>query len=300
MSPADKIKVILLVKVFNDDLSESVRDASVILSPVNNIFLGIGRVRPKQVTEKSTIWNISRPKNLVNLLQVIQLGRQAAVDAEDLVVDDSRDRETVEALNKLLPELQRVASLALVVEAIDPVDGAALVVATEEEEVLGVLDLVGQEETDDFEVLLASVDVVSQEEVVRLRREVANLEDSEQIDVLAVDVACDDEGHVEFQQVWLADEDLLTLFNQHFDLSLGQVNRLQSKVRLIGLDVVSHLQEGVDDLVEFLVVHLDVSGDGLLVHGLVCLSSGSAGLSAGSELVGAHLYNLNSNSSPHP
>ena len=67
---------------------------------------------------------------------------------EDLLVDDSSDGEAVEAVCESLPKLDVVSSLALVVEAIDTVDGGALVVAAQDEEVLGVFDLIGQEQAD--------------------------------------------------------------------------------------------------------------------------------------------------------
>jgi hypothetical protein len=61
---------------------------------------------------------------------------------EDLLVDNGSDGQAVEAIRERLPQLDVVAALAFVVEAIDTVDRGALVVASEDEEVLGVLDLV--------------------------------------------------------------------------------------------------------------------------------------------------------------
>ncbi len=110
---------------------------------------------------------------------------------EDLLVDDGGNGQTVEAVGKGLPQLDVVAALALVVEAVDAVDGRALVIAAQDEEVLGVLDLVGQQQADGLERLLAAVDVVAQEEVVGLGREAAILEQPQQVVVLAVDVAAD-------------------------------------------------------------------------------------------------------------
>ena len=65
-----------------------------------------------------------------------------------------------------LPQLDRVAPLALVVEAVDAVDRRALVVAAQQEEVLRVLDLVREQQADALERCFAAVDVVAQEEVV--------------------------------------------------------------------------------------------------------------------------------------
>jgi len=90
------------------------------------------------------------------------------VHAYDFVVDHGRAREAVEGVAERLPELDAEPPAALVVEAVDPVNPRALVVAPEDEEVLGVLNLVGEEEADHLEGLLAAVDVIPQEEVVRL------------------------------------------------------------------------------------------------------------------------------------
>ena len=63
-------------------------------------------------------------------------------------------------------------------------------VAPEEEEVAGVLDLVGHQEADGFEAVLTPVDIVSQEEVIGLWGVLAVVEESQQIGVLSVDIAC--------------------------------------------------------------------------------------------------------------
>jgi hypothetical protein len=113
------------------------------------------------------------------------------VHGEDLLVNDGSDGQAVEAIGEGLPQLDVVAALALIVEAVDTVDGRALVVATQDEEVLRVLDLVCQEQADSLEGLLAAVDVVAQEEVVGFGREAAVLEQAEEIIVLSVDVSAD-------------------------------------------------------------------------------------------------------------
>lgn len=64
-------------------------------------------------------------------------------------------------------------------------------VATQNEEVLWILDLVGQEKADGLERLLATVDVVTKEEVVRLWGETTVFEQAEEVIVLTVDVAAD-------------------------------------------------------------------------------------------------------------
>ena len=106
-----------------------------------------------------------------DLLHRIEIGAQPAMHSEDLLVDDSSDREAVEAVGESLPQLDVISTLALIVETVDSVDGGALMVATEDKKVLGVLDLIGQEKADGLERLLSSIYVVAKEEIVGLGRE---------------------------------------------------------------------------------------------------------------------------------
>ena len=86
--------------------------------------------------------------------------------------------------------------LTLIIEAVDAVDAGTLVVPTEQEEVLWVLDLIGQQQADGLQRLLAPVHVVPQEQVVTLWREAAVLEQPQKIIVLAVNVTCDPRNQV--------------------------------------------------------------------------------------------------------
>ena len=88
------------------------------------------------------------------------------MNAEDLVVDDCGYWEAIEALNELLPQFQSISSFALVVESINSVDGAAFVIASQKEEILWILDFVRKHETNDFEILLAAIDIVTQKQVI--------------------------------------------------------------------------------------------------------------------------------------
>jgi cell division protein ZapA (FtsZ GTPase activity inhibitor) len=65
------------------------------------------------------------------------------------------------------------------------------VVTTQDEEVLGVLDLVGKEQADGLQGLLATVDVITEEEVVGLRGESTVFEQTQKVVVLAVNITTD-------------------------------------------------------------------------------------------------------------
>lgn len=71
--------------------------------------------------------------------------------ANDLIVNDSGAGQAVEGVAKLFPHFDREATTAFVVKAVNSIYPGALVVAAQQEEVFGVLDLVGKEQTNYFE-----------------------------------------------------------------------------------------------------------------------------------------------------
>jgi hypothetical protein len=167
------------------------------------------------------------------------------VHGEDLLINDGGDGQAVEAVGESLPKLDVVASLALIVETVDAVDGRALVVTAQNEEVLGVLDLVCQQQADGLERLLATVDVVTEEEVVGLGREAAVFEETEEIVVLAVNITADLKSwsgplrcqkrlvstayldrRLELEENGLGDENLAGLGAKVADLSLEELDLL--------------------------------------------------------------------------
>lgn len=82
---------------------------------------------------------------------------------DDLIIDHSTTRKAIERVAELLPHLDREPTTAFVVKSINPVDAGTFMVATQEEEILRVLDLVREQQTYNFERLFPPVDVISKE-----------------------------------------------------------------------------------------------------------------------------------------
>lgn len=61
-------------------------------------------------------------------------------------------------------------------------------VSAQDEEVLGVLDLVGEQQADRLQRLLSTIDIVSQKQIVGLGWETTVLEEAEQVVVLSMDI----------------------------------------------------------------------------------------------------------------
>lgn len=142
---------------------------------------------PRTKNQGSTY--ISGTHDPTDLLHRVEIRTQSTVHGENLLINDRRNWQTVEAVGESLPKLDVVSSLALVVETIDTIDRGTLVVAAQNEEVLGVLDLVRQEQADGFERLLATIHVVTKKEVVGFRGKSTVFEQTKEIVVLSVDVA---------------------------------------------------------------------------------------------------------------
>jgi len=63
----------------------------------------------------------------------------------NLLIYQSSNRQAVEAVCERLPQAYVVPPFALIIESIDPVDGGAFMIASQQEEVLRVLDLQAQQ-----------------------------------------------------------------------------------------------------------------------------------------------------------
>jgi hypothetical protein len=73
------------------------------------------------------------------------------VHANDLIVNHGATGEAVEGVAELLPHLDGEAAATLVVKSVDAINASAFMVPPEQEEVLGVLDLIGKQQAHNFQ-----------------------------------------------------------------------------------------------------------------------------------------------------
>ena len=188
MRSADEVEFMFFQKNGDNLRTKNIRDSSLVFSPALHVFI---RVTPKQIAQEPSVGHISGSHDFLDLVQVGELWGKAAVHAQNLVIDDCSHWEAIKAISKSLPELDVISSLALVVESVDTVDGGALVVASEQEEVLWIFYFICQQQTNSFQRLLSSVDVVPQEQIVRLWRVATVLKQTKKVEILAVHVSAD-------------------------------------------------------------------------------------------------------------
>lgn len=141
MGSTDEIDVVLLEELLDDGLTEGVRDAAIVLSPAR---LALLRVGPYQVAQQAILRHFGRPGDLLQLSDSDELGAQSAVHAEDFVIDERGDRHAVEYILEFFPHADGIATLALIVEAVNTIDLSALMVTAQQEEILLEFHLIGQ------------------------------------------------------------------------------------------------------------------------------------------------------------
>ena len=156
----------LLAELLDYILTENKWDTSLTFCPSIDVI----RVSPQQVTKKTRVWHILRALHCVDLGQEVQLGGQATMHAQDSLVDDSWDWEVVEHGAEFTPHREIVSSFAFVVEAIHSCDWIALVISSQQEYPVRVFHLVSKQKSDRLDALFASVDEVTDQAELVLRR----------------------------------------------------------------------------------------------------------------------------------
>ena len=128
MGARNQLQVVRVVKVLRDVLSESEASASWRDAPTVPI-VGIG---PEQVAHRAFVRHLNLPVDLPYLIKSVEIGTETAVQTEDLVLDDSCEREQVEQISVVLPDIGiAVLPQTLVVKAVDLGNLTRLVVASQ-------------------------------------------------------------------------------------------------------------------------------------------------------------------------
>lgn len=114
------------------------------------------------------------------------------MDAEDAIVDDGGQREVIEDVSAVSPNIERaVLPQAFIVKSVDLGDLPALVVSPDQRDQVGIADFIGEEQQKGLNAVEAPVHEIAQEKVADARNVAAVFEEFEQIIELSMDVAAD-------------------------------------------------------------------------------------------------------------
>lgn len=135
------------------------------------------------------------------------------MDAEDLIVNDSRYGEEVEDLSKSSPDVERsILFDALVVKSVDLSDESGLMVASEQGYSVSVPYLEGQQEEEGLNAVPTPINIVAQKDVVGVWRIAPYFEELEQVVELPVNVTADGDRGSNFDNIGFIFKDLLGSF----------------------------------------------------------------------------------------
>ena len=165
VSSCDQCEAVVVVERLRDVLSERVTGTSGGDTPTTAV-IGIG---PQQIAHGAFVGHLLNPVQSANVVEGVDAGRKAAVETEDLVLDEGSERKVVEEVSKVLPDIGiSVLPKTLVVEAVYLRDLARLVVTAEDGDARRIADLEGYEEGDGLDRVVSSIDVVACEKTIRL------------------------------------------------------------------------------------------------------------------------------------
>jgi len=235
MSSADQSQAVVAIEGLRDVLAKGVASSSRGDSPSSSL---IG-ITPQQIAHGSVVGNLLDSVQASDRVQALDGGRQATVHAQDLLLDESRQGKVVKEVSEVLPDVgSSILAKALVIEPIHLGDLSTFVISSEDGEALLVSHLHGDQKCHRFHRVIPSVDVVSHEQIVGIRRLASDAEEFHQIVELAVNISAHGDGTIDCLNIGLLHQDFLSLLTEIFDLLFRQRLALSQDLdELVDVDV---------------------------------------------------------------
>mmetsp|Transcript_44789 Transcript_44789/g.127911 ORF Transcript_44789/g.127911 Transcript_44789/m.127911 type:complete len:210 (-) Transcript_44789:233-862(-) len=184
----DELQAVGVVELLGDVLAEGVAGPAGRDAPAAAV---VG-VRPQQVAHGPLVRHLLDAVELPDVVQGVQGWGDAAVHADDLVLDDRGHGQVVERVREDLPNRgSAVGPHALVEEAVYLRDLPALVVTAQQRDALLVAHLVQEHKGHSLHGVVAAVHVVAEEEVVGLGHRAPNAKELLEVQELPMDITAD-------------------------------------------------------------------------------------------------------------
>ena len=158
--------------------------------------------------ENAGLGRLAQPVDFVEVGERFELGRDSAVDGEELSVKHGGEREALEQLDEQIVDVLVVLVQTLVAEVEVGGHLATLVVAAQQVHGFGEVELQRQHQDHDLDRKRAAVDEVAEEEELGFLWSAGQRQQLQQVVELAVNVADDGDGVLEVKQVRLLAEQL--------------------------------------------------------------------------------------------
>lgn len=127
----------------------------------------VGWIRPQEIAEGSIVRDILHSVYCSNMVETIDFRGQPSMQAENLILDDSGNREVLEKVSEHFPnQVCSVFSEALIIKAIELVDLSVFVISSEDGDSIRPLDLEEEDVEKGFDAIESPIDVIAQEQIV--------------------------------------------------------------------------------------------------------------------------------------
>eukprot|EP00413_Alexandrium_margalefii_P036570 CAMPEP_0204599318 /NCGR_PEP_ID=MMETSP0661-20131031/54758_1 /ASSEMBLY_ACC=CAM_ASM_000606 /TAXON_ID=109239 /ORGANISM="Alexandrium margalefi, Strain AMGDE01CS-322" /LENGTH=341 /DNA_ID=CAMNT_0051610033 /DNA_START=99 /DNA_END=1121 /DNA_ORIENTATION=+ len=215
----DQLEAVGVVELLGHVLPELEAGASRGVAPAR----GVRRVRPQQVADRPLVRHLLDAVEVPDVVEGRQARGEARMRDEDPVLHHGGQGQVVKGLHEGLPDPRAaVRPHALLVEAVDLRDLPALVVAAKQNHPLRVADLQQEDEGRRLHAAPAAVDVVAEEQVVRVRGRPADIQQLPDVLELAVHVAHDGDWAPHLDAIRLLLQQPPGLLAQGLDLGLRE------------------------------------------------------------------------------
>jgi len=166
MCSADQIDIVCVIECCDNVSSEKIASSTRTQAPSIHFF----GIRPQQIAHRPFVRHLLFPVDQTNLIKIGDGGREAAMDAEDLPVDDGGQAEIVKYLRAQPPDVHRaVLSQTFVVESIHLRDLTTLMIPSYQRHSIWISHLESQQKKEGFDTVETAIDKVAHEEIVRCR-----------------------------------------------------------------------------------------------------------------------------------
>ena len=163
------------------------------------IEMHVRRVRPSEVAKQSSRGNVRVGLfHSIQLLEVVELGRQPRMNAEEDSIQHRRKGEELEGGEDQAEDLLVILGSALPLEIVPGSEVVGLVVASKQEDAIRKLKLHHENREEDLDSEIAAVDVVSEKQVASGHRGPSVLQNVVKVPQLTVNVS--DQGHRVFEE----------------------------------------------------------------------------------------------------
>ena len=153
--------------------------------------------------------------------------------AEDVSFNDCGKWQVIEETGEVLPDIGiTVLSQALIIESINLGDLLALVISSQDGDSAWVSDLEGDQEGNSLDWVVASINVISHEEIVVVWELSSNFEKFFKIIELSMDITADGDWGPHWLNIALVNQDFLGLLAESLDVVFWEGLALEELVDL--------------------------------------------------------------------